>query len=306
MNTPFNALNSLIQKGRDEVTAEIIANPIKTIWEAIWDNQALHDSIGVLATSKATIDKYRDLIALEEQNVERAEISIATIKWVSPNNEQIKLNRHKVSPEHRSVKAIEKHRAEAVERNDTDLIENFDSMTVISEDELELKDWTIVKLGYPEITPDNEEIFERTVKDTEGKEMRAVYFKNRNSWALKKYLEEMKKEWFRIPWHEKDKDWEIRTKEFKRIFGMIVPEWTPDRNNALIELLWRAFSGYRRTDWDWSNTGYEENFWSCSPASGEDNALYCSLGRGNGSPVFNNYSREFGFGVLLFKDKSSD
>lgn len=306
MNTPFNADNSLIQKGRDEVTAEIIANPIKTIWEAIWDNQALHNSIGVLETSKATISKYRDLIALEEQNVERAEISIATIKWINTNNEQVKLNRHKVSPEHRVVKAIEKWRAEAESRNDKEFIETLDSMTVISEDEMQLKDWTTVKLGYPEITPDNEEIFERTVKDTEGKEMRAVYFKNRNSWALKKYLEEMKKEWFRIPWHEKDKDWEIRTKEFKRIFSLIVPEWTPDRNNALIELLWRAFSGYCGTGWGWDDTSDEEGFWSCSHTSDEDDAHYCYLKRRNGSPNFFNGSREYGLGVLLFKDKSSD
>jgi hypothetical protein len=54
--------------------------------------------------------------------------------------ETAKLNRHKVSPDHRVVKAIEKWRDDAVKRNDEELIKNLDSMTVIAEDELQLID----------------------------------------------------------------------------------------------------------------------------------------------------------------------
>lgn len=95
--------------------------------------------------------------------------------------------------------------------------------------------------------------------------------------------------WYHIPTIEEMK------KEFK---GKKVKE--------LQKEIWFKFSGFRRTDWGWNLAGIGEDFWSCSPTSDKDSAHCCCLTRGSDSPDFDFNSREYGFGVLLFKDKSSD
>lgn len=177
-------------------------------------------------------------------------------------------------------------------------------MKLIADDELQLIDWTVVKLWYPDIQADNEEIFERMVKNTEWEDIKAVYFKNRKNWTFQKYVEEMRKKWFRLLWNEDGNDnfWKTMRQEFKRIFGMIVKERNPNYSTIIIDILWRAFSGYRNTDWVFSDEGNEENFCSCSPTSLKGNIRYCYLESGNGSPCFDIGSCEHGFPVVFVKD----
>lgn len=279
---------------------------ISVLGDAEKENVNFCENLKIAKESEATITKCLAIIEKAEEDKKRAYADNKKIAWKPLSTEETKLIRHRVSPSHRVVIAIEKWRICADMKNNKSLMENLDSMTVIAEDELELWDWTVVKLGYPDIEADNKEIFEQIVKDTEGREVRAVYFKNKKGGSFEKFMKEMKQKGFRIAWAENDKYWIIRTQELKRIFDMIVKEWDLKYSAIIVDILWRAFSGFRETGWNFCYVGNEESFISCSPTSTENLAHYCYLSRGGNAPIFFPSPRKLGYWVLLFKNKKID
>ncbi len=201
---------------------------------------------------------------------------------------------------HPTVKVVEKYKEQF--KDDKTSLKLLNWMKVIAEDELQLANWIVVKLGYPDIKADNEEIFEKIVQNIEWREIRAIYFSNGK--AFKKYQEEMRQKWFRIAWSKKDKNWKIFKKEMNEIFEQFPWKWVWIWNTIILDILWRSFSGYRETGWDFECIGDEENFWSCSPYD-EDRPWNCFLYRDNNAPYFDTHGHNFGFGALFLQDKNN-
>ncbi|MBP8016875.1 hypothetical protein KAZ01_02600 [Candidatus Gracilibacteria bacterium] len=212
---------------------------------------------------------------------------------------------HNVPNNNKTVQTINKYIKLFKKEKDEESLKLLNGMRVIKEDELQLANGIIVKLGYPDIKADNKEIFENIVKNIEGKEIRAVYFKNKDK--LKEYQEEMKQKGFRVAGRKDDEDGKIFQKEMNEIFSQFPGEgkgagiW----NTIILDILGRGFSGCCYTDGDFGDVGDEENFWSCSPC-GADGAWQCCLIQDDDTPRFGTDNRDFGFDALFFQDKKSD
>lgn len=178
---------------------------------------------------------------------------------------------------HRVVRAIWKW-AQVFEwdRKNLALLER---MRLVAEDELELIDWTIVKLWYPDLWDVDEiEIFATinnmgTMNQSQiWKSYLSTYWKK-----FKAYRAKMSRKWFKIAWDTKDYSWLRALDEMSRIFSMFPWKTTGNHNEVILDILWRAYS------WVWEkqnvwltrnlSRGEMECFWTLSTIHSNKNKM---------------------------------
>ena len=186
-------------------------------------------------------------------------------------------------------------------------IDLLDWMKMISDNELQLINWTIVKTWYPDMQPDWKEIFEQVLEDW----TRWIFVQQK--WRLKKFLKEELKKWYRIAWKEMDVNWEVFKKEMMEIFECFPGKWSEDWNNIIRDILGISWAGSFNPNWTF-NEQLTTNFWSNSTCLNnqvnrnildcktwkKNEYLVCSLNAFGLKPVFETTSGQNKYKTFLF------
>ena len=193
--------------------------------------------------------------------------------------------RHRVGQEHDTVKKILKYKE--IFSDSPEDMKLLESMVVISDEELLLWNWMVLKIHAPYVEANWVDIFEENWRH---------YFKH-STW-LNKYLKIMAEDWFEIPKIEIDKNWTIINNEFLEIFNAIPWSSRANHNEIICEFLNRSFWWVRELDG--TITPWNEAwFWSATKVWEKD-AMCCHLFK-QYSKIFTKSSKEYWLWVLLFK-----
>lgn len=187
--------------------------------------------------------------------------------------------------------AIEKWKKYALSINNEVLYNKLTSLEVI-DGKVKLSDWTIIITWYPDIESDPKKwIFTRNVKNLQSEDIKAVYF-TYEKW-LKDYCES---KWYKIPTDE----------EYVKIFNEISEEWDDKFTSIIIDVLWRAFSGFYNDNWGFTPQWNSEQIWSGSPSDNMDNANYYFLNRGHRFANTVSCNKKHALGVIFVDDNKAD